>query len=451
MEIFKYIFDIAAFSVTVFFLFNGCIEFRRNKMWFIYFIYFFLFCFPVAFNYFLKAYYYSGYWYGYSVIQDDVLTCVIYDIVIIAIAIASYFIIEHYKVDETTIDDSHSFFKKKIVVCGLYAFAVAPILLFFLFSIVGKYNPFIIFKFGWRYTYERQQWDYVGYGAVERLTYISIVSVALLISNLNFKRMFSFKNESKSYIIFNVCKLLGLIICFALAILIQGKRSIFLYSALVTAITLSFKFMRNKKFWISLIALAFVISVVVFVCIYLAKEYRISGGEFGPQSYTALRVDLFRDQSLKFAIYSAIHSKEIRIVSFPGQSYLTEIFYLFPIVYLPISFKRGYETYFTASEMLAPISYLDAGRLTNSGIDELVANFSFFGILIYLVLFWLFVRRLSKSSSDTKIVLIVGFVLFLMYTTSYICWYFEILLIAYICDRFIKYLNRRRALHGKEA
>ncbi len=420
-------------------------------MWSLYFVFFFLFCFPILFNYFLRANYASGYWYGYSVIQDDVLTSVFYDIVILIIAVAFFFILEHYKPKTEIEDDSKSFFRKRIVTVILYVLTIAPVVLFFLFSVVGKYNPFIIFKLGWRYSYEESSQDYVGYGAVERLTYVSIVTSILLFSSINFKKTFFTKGNSAKSIIINVFKVIFIILGFVLAALIQGKRSAYLFAAVVLAIALMYKFMRGKKIWISGIILVAVLGIAVFACIYFAEKYRTSGQNTGVLAYTALRVDLFRDQSLKFAMYSAIHSKEIKIVSFPGQSYLTELFYLFPIVYLPISFKRGYETYLTANEMLAPYSYLGKMRLTNSGIDELVANFSFFGVFIFIFLLWVLIRRMSKSSNDTKIVLTVGFVLFLMYTTSYICWYFEILAIAYICDRFIKYLKNRKAAHEREA
>ena len=45
--------------------------------------------------------------------------------------------------------------------------------------------------------------------------------------------------------------------------------------------------------------------------------------------YSTLRIDIFRDDTIKMAIYGMINPNEIKILDFPFQSYLMQIRYFF--------------------------------------------------------------------------------------------------------------------------
>ena len=450
----RYIFDILASSVGLFIFFNGILELKRNKLWTIYFVFYFLFVLPLFVNFFLKVKYDAGYWYGYIVMQDDLATAIIYDICTIIVSLFFYFILT-YKFKETEdyevkISDS----KKTFIKYSLIVFSVMPVFLFFAFSVVGKYNPLLIFKLNWRYLYDAGKIpEMLGYGAAERLTYIGASCSLVLIFNLKFKPVFiglKTKEASPKNVLFLLFKVVFLFSLLAFSILIEGKRSIFLFVGVVVIICIIYKMLGKVKTWVVIALIISLLALAISSYILLASGYRTSAGTFNPKTYAAIRVDIFRDQSLKFVIYSILHSNEVRILSFPGQSYLTEVFYLFPIVYIPIKFKTGYETYFTAAEMFSPISMLDNTRLTNSGLDEMLANFSFFGLLVFFVMLFFVLKKMYKSSPETRIFITIAFVLFMMYSTSYVCWFYEFLIALYIVLKLYDKIEKRIKLKVNE-
>ena len=433
---------------TSFVFSNAILDFKKNVNWIFYLLFMFLFVAPVFFDYAIAfAGYTAGYWYGYAAVQEDYWVSIIYDIIIIGITGLFYYLLEiKYPVLETP-DRRLSEDKEKLLFLVFNVVAFITPILFFVFAIFGRYNPLIIFKSSWRYLYEQSGSDYVGYGAVERLTYISIVCAVILIASLKPSHIFE-KVDGKfnaKRIALYLLYLLALIGTIALCNLIEGKRSIILFTGAVFVFGLIFKLSKKIKLWMVIVGAVVIVGTMIPLAMLVAKGYRTSEDALANlRSYTSLRVDLFRDQSLKFAIYSAIHSKDISILRFPFQSYLTEVFFLFPLVYLPISFKCGYETYLTAAEMFCAVDELDTMRLTNSGIDEMVANFSFFGILVFAIVLWIFIKKMNKCSYIERVLLATAFLLFLMYTTSYVCWFYEFILGLYILFKLKNYITKRK-------
>ena len=454
MKIFLIVLDVLMAGFANFVLVNSFFEIKKNKTWFIYYIFYFLFVVPVLLD---RLYsfpnYATGFRYGYIVMSSDPLVTVIYDLIISFIAFVFYYFLQIKKIVPIK-SDKPSLIKDPIIKAVLLFVCVLPVLMFGMACVVSKRNPLMIFDLGWKYKYEQGQLgpEIFGYSAIERLTYISIVCCFLLLFNIEYKVTFK-KDENGKHnvkrIILTSLIVLALLFAFGMCLLLEGKRSIYLYAGLIFLVVIIYKVIGKVNPWFILGFFILFSVAVAFVVIFQGKEFRSAlkyGEGLTPYKYASLRIDFFRDQSLKFVIYCMLHYDEIHIVSYPFQSYLTEIFYLFPIVYLPIPFKCGYETYLTAAYLFTDRTSLDSMRVTNSGLDELCANFSLIGVLIYAaILFWLF-KTLAKSPDDWSIILIACFILFMMYTTSYVIWFYEFAIGLYIIKRFANYIRKRKGI-----
>lgn len=452
MNIFLIILDILVISFGNFVLANSFFEIKKNKTWVLYYVFFFLFVVPVILDR-LYAFpsYELGFRYGYVIMGTDPLVTILYDIIIMFICFVFYYFLNfRYKVAEQK--ENKPFIGNKYLKIVLFGATIFPILMFLVACVVSKRSPFMIFDLGWKYKYEEGKLggEIFAYSAIERLTYIAVTCCLLLITSVDFKKLFKKKRKvgrDKKLIILTFIMLAFLGISLLINMFLEGKRSIYLFAGIVLFITLYYKVLGKVKPWIAIVSfVAFfgIALVVVFVLGDLFRTASAYGEGFTPYKYTSLRVDFFRDQSLKYVIYTLLHSKEVQVVSFPMQSYLTEIFYLFPIVYLPISFKKGYETYLTASYSFMDASSLGTMRITNSGLDEMCANFSFFGVVIFVLALVYLIRTMSRLSDDKNVLVMVAFVLFMMYTTSYICWYYEFLAGFLILEKVLKYLDKKK-------
>ena len=451
MGIFRTIIDVITVLLSTVVFCYGISKTAKNKKWLLYHFFFLLFVVPLALDYLIsKVQYDSWHWYGYHISCDDNLTSVIYDLCICLIT--GFFVFLNIRKKEP-LQTKNLSFSPFLKYSFLFITLFTPFL-FFACSILFRFNPFFIFKFGWRYSYDSGLMsDIPGYGACERLTYISCAASVILLLSFDYKNYFSlFKRENlsqrKKAIVLKSLYLLSIALSLGFSILIEGKRSILLYVGIILIVALIVLFVGKIKKW--KIILVSIVGLVILtpLFIFLSNQYRvgISGG-LDAKSYASLRIDLFRDQSLKYAIYCSIHHEECNILNYPFQSYFTESFFLFPLVYLPIPFKVGYETYLTSSVLFCNIDQLPTMRFTNSGIDELYANFSFFGIFVFVAMLFYLHRILNKISKEESIIFYCLYILFMMYTTSYICWFYEFVVVIYILKKIAsKFLSKPKSV-----
>lgn len=443
--------DILLIGFANFVLANSFFELKKNKNWILYYVFYFLFIIPVLLDRVYKfPAYDTGFRYGYVLMGTDPIVTVLYDIVIGFIIFGFYYFLA-IKFKEQKPKSNEKFINNPILKIILFAGSLLPIAMFVVACLVSKRSPTLIFDLGWKYKYESGQLgpEIFSYSAIERLTYIGVTCSLLLIGSVDYKKTFFKPNtrEDTKRLVLTIVLLLVLVISLGVNILLEGKRSIYLFAGIVFFTVIYYKIFGRIKPWIAIVSFAAFAVIAVFAVVFLGDAFRSAsayGKGFTDYKYTSLRIDFFRDQSLKLVIYSLIHSQEIKVLSFPMQSYLTEIFYLFPIVYLPIPFKKGYETYLTATYSFIDAASLDSMRITNSGLDELCANFSFFGVLIYvLILIWLF-KTMNKASDDWNVLIFIGFVLFMMYTTSYVCWYYEFLVGLIVVIKIMEVLKKKK-------
>lgn len=287
--------------------------------------------------------------------------------------------------------------------------------------------PFLAFSFGmkikyiftWAWRYDGIDTSTInGYGTLERISYICVIASCITFFR---KKRLSLKILSLSSLYVNVC--------------IEGKRSALFFGIISLLICYLFLAKKSNRLlvWASVAAFS---TIVIGVSISIQSNFR--GYETFEETYRILRVDFFRDDVIKASIYSILYPSKMRILNYPFQSLLMQIGYLFPIVWLDVP-KIGYETFMTAAlKYTTPDFLINDVRMTVSFIDAFISNFGFFGMLLVPLFCVFFSRTVDNKPSTLKPIFLCGFVLYSMYSLSYVCWYFEFWIIALVWLKFIK-------------
>lgn len=180
-----------------------------------------------------------------------------------------------------------------------------------------------------------------------------------------------------------------------LAIWVQGKRSIV---ALALALIWAAAWMRGYLTRSRLVGLG-TASLIIFVgyVAWYQTSYRPAAVADSGSVYENLRIDFGRDHNLKAAILCELSPDAEPILEYRGESIL---FYL--TMYVPRSFWPDkpwpYAVYLTSHAIEREPTDLGWG-LTTSFLDESIANFGWFGLLLGPATF-AFVCRICDHSPD---------------------------------------------------
>ncbi len=297
------------------------------------------------------------------------------------------------------------------------------VLLFFAF-----FAPLLALLFGmpkeymitWAWRYDGFDASVInGYGTLERITYISIVAASILFCQ---KKQLYVKALAVLAVYMNVC--------------IEGKRSaLFFALAVFIMCFLMLSKVRNKKLVLTFLGIL-TLGIIILSSTSIQSDYR--GYESTDDMYRMLRIDFFRDDTIKSAIYAMMHPERVTILDYPSQSFIMEIGYLMPLVWMGVP-KVGYETYMTAALKYKEITQLTNGvRMTVSMFDCFIANFSYLGFVLGGLFIVKYSKYIDKCGSIVKPIMICGFLLCSMYSLSYICWYFEFWVVALFVIRKVK-------------
>lgn len=272
----------------------------------------------------------------------------------------------------------------------------------------------ILWSFGWRdIGVEIRGMKY--YSTIEKMSYISIVSAVLYIG---------IKNKTSAWI-----KVFSLLLVVSAAC-VESKRSIilFIFVLLVSYYIYSKRGKIPLKFYIVLLSL---LLISIFLSVYIKTEYR--GYSDYNMIYTTLRIDFFRDDRVKMVIYSLLHQDVISILSYPGQSILTQLGALFPFQFLGVNVV-GYNAFFSSA--LSGYAF-DPGYafMTTSIFDETLANFGFYGVWIAPVVCVLFARIADKQNRMLVPITISAILLLFMFPPIYIMWFLQFWLAAVVFEK----------------
>lgn len=312
-----------------------------------------------------------------------------------------------------SIDKQLSGRKGQLLLAGA---ALLPLVLVIMLPVPNQ----ILYSWGWRDAglYPMDANPY--YSSIEKLSYIGLTASVLLLLG---------KNVDGGYDIARLFWMVPL----AANTCIESKRSILMFLAVVILCYLAFS--TNRKTMRKVLVVGFVVGIVLIAfSVYVKLHYR--GYSDMAAVYASLRIDFFRDDTVKMSLYPLFYDGDFAILSFPFESYIMQLGYLFPLDFLRVP-RCGYNTYLTCAMLgLSP----DAGfnYMTTSMLDEAIANFGFFGIVVSPIFSRCLANYADKQGPTMKTLLSASFVLLLMYSPNYIMWFLEFVLIFALYNSFTK-------------
>lgn len=363
--LFKY-FTIFYTSILCFLSFRSVIFFGLKGACLLLILFYFIFIFPYISDYFFNLDFknFPGFYYSFNDYKTNLIYCVF---LIYTSSVLWFF--RGKDVFDVKFKKNTKYFDILI-----FIFSVFPYL-FFLF-VPNKAN-YLIYGGDWLRNFNEIDYLYSSY--LNILTFISAVLGGYIFVKYLNKNLF-----------FSLVMLMILFFDFYL----NGKRGIVILSVIVLSFFSFFYWKKTKS-------LLF-ISIILFCLAVFNSWYQSNVRDFDSSvslvdKYENLRIDYFRDQRVKMAIYAEINPEKINILEYTGQSYL---FYL--TFFIPRNFWEGkplpYAQYFTSALYLTEPQMWGWGMST-SIFDEFIANFGLLGILLVP---FLLVIILNKSHELNK-------------------------------------------------
>lgn len=394
----------------------------NNSIYIIHLLFCFVFVVPLILDYLLGYPNYSAKYYGFLISYNDPYTRFYY---------ATYILTSQCIM--LIIGRSKTKYKYKLFVANAFSFEMNIYIDFILsftafitvlLVLVFPLSKSILWNFGWRDSEILLKGEKY-YSTVERLSYISLSSALIFI----------LKNKRSiiTYVFYSI--LIYMLIC------IQSKRSIIFFIAAMIVSYLFFNTKMDKRKWIYCLGCISVIGLLLY-SIYIKVVYR---GYIGFENlYTTIRIDFFRDDTVKMVIYSLLNPEKMRILKYPGQSIITQIGTIFPLQFLKVPYM-GYNSYLTSALIGTSVLDVSINWMTTSIFDEMIANFGFFGFWIAPTILGFMAKIANKQNNKLIIITISSVVLLIMYSLSYIMWYIQFWIGIIVIE---KYFNRFHVIEG---
>ena len=416
------IIKIITISVVLYYLTKCLKRLSNSSRYSILIIFSVLYAMPIALDLFYMANDYKSSMIGFVLSQNDYYSNIIYCIFVIFTVILLYKrpikkqpISRLYSGNDTSTLD--------------YRILIGVSILAPLYVIIVQNDINYLYAFNWR---ELHLLDIPkNYLLLEKLTYLGVSSSVLLMlsksTNSVFVRLLAF-------------------LCLYANICIEGKRAILFFALINIALFIILyqpSYMRTKK------AIPTIGVIVLIFTYYMVSTSISTKVERGYQSgneemYTTLRIDFFRDDRVKMAIFSDLNPDKIQIGQYPFQSIISEVSYFEPIntllgiMHLPIAEQRnGYQTLFTAGleghkGVITPEVRESCSYMTVSVFAELITNFGIlFGILLSPFLCLFFVKLIDTSGKELRFLLYNTFVLMNLFSIDYCILYIEFTFVFY--------------------
>ena len=407
--------EILTICVSIVFTFISLKSLNRSSIYIYHLIFVMLLVCPLCLDYLFGKPNYANSYPLFLDSYDDTATRYIYSAFIL---LTQFFILYYAKKNKNkysfAAEEKESFYDKYSINLAIWLGAISTPLLAICFRMPIRN----ILTWGWRYDgYDVS--SIIGYGSLERLTYISIISAAILL--IRSKKLRT-KIFTLLVIYINVC--------------IEGKRSAIFFA--VATVIICYLLLYERKIKISKLIIPGIICVFILVALSLKIQSSYRGYDTFEGLYRMIRVDFFRDDTVKSVIYLILHPEKGKVLDYPGQSLIMQLGFLFPLIWLPIP-KVGYETYLTAALKYRDIYSLpNTVRMTPSIYDCLFANTSFLALFIIPIFIIVYSRYTDKATRSAKPILVTFFLMYSMYSLSYICWFIEFWLIVIFLSKRIR-------------
>lgn len=443
MNVAVYIFDLLTMIISFYWAVTNLKKIKTSTRYIVFYTFFFICILPLFMDYIISKPMYEllpNRYHGFVISYDDDETRILYDLFLI---IGQYimlkcfwkqrykFVVAYRKKKYIKVSndkcsyDLRELNKSMQRICALVAL-IAPII-----AISGGYT-IILFVFGWR---DEHLFDYVTasslYSFMEKFSYLgATTSLLLLLSDYREKKTYRglfYRIISIPLLVMNIC--------------IESKRSIVFFCFIMVVVILLYGKSKDIKVG-KIIGIASLLATMVIILSVMVKTQ--SRGYSGIMTiYSTLRIDIFRDDTIKMAIYGMINPNEIKILDFPFQSYLMQIRYFFFMDaiagkgIIPIQ-GMGFNKYLSAALMGVDLS-MGYSFMTTSMFDEAIANFGLIGFLTAPILCAIVSRNADKYSGFEKTLMVGCIVLGMMYSPNYILFYIEVTV---IINLILKYVRR---------
>ncbi len=299
---------------------------------------------------------------GYRLAQQDTTTGIIYCIYISAVPVFLW-VFGRTKVssvpENTNVDQYFRLLSRARLILYLLLVSPIPVVLF-------SPDPSLYLIYGWT-TSEL-------HGTAEALDYYGIVTLFTVLSLLSAFILITISRK------INFPLLILVIPWMVAAIWINGKRNL----TALAIVGLWYLLLRRGKF----VKFDVVGSLVVFAVVLYGYSviYQDTVRNIGSSSqdfqavYENFRIDFGRDDRIKMTIFAELYPDKMQILEYRGQSLL-----FYASMYIPRTIwpekPYPYSTYFTSALFLIPPRLLGWG-MTTSWLEEAIANFSWFGLLL---------------------------------------------------------------------
>ena len=434
-------FDVITMIITSYLCARNIKGLYKSSRYFIYYLVVIIYVIPLFLDYFVGFPVYNEARYkGFELSEYDTASRCLFDLVIIfiQIIILKY---RNHSGKEGIITGQESnlkydrFIDSSSIKRLLYLFMIGTVVS----ALVVLRRPDIVVTPLWReYLISSEIRNYATF---ERLSYVGMACsvVLLLTKNISFVGRIT----SLFFLYFNIC--------------IEGKKSGIIFVIMVGFILLLSRIARSensikkkKKMLIRYIVLGIIlVYLIVRITIYVKTTSRGYIATDVTRLYTAFRIDVFRDDRVRMAIYSLLHSDNYQGIPFPGQTYLIAVFYLFPFDYIfgSMGVKRmlnmhTYSDYLSAALYGGTVESV-AGFMTPAILAELIANFSVLGVVLFPFICIWFSSKTDKYEYPINIFIICSFFMLQMYSLSYIAYLLEFTFLLCISKR-IRFVIRKK-------
>jgi len=190
-------------------------------------------------------------------------------------------------------------------------------------------------------------------------------------------------------------RLLLLLPGIAVAVWIQGKRSLLVMGLFLIMFVVSVRGTLRGVRLVALVAVVFILAIL-FSSSYQTNVRGIPEGN----RYLNFRVDYGRDHIIKQTLYAELHPDKLSILEYRGQSLLFDITAFVPRE-LWADKPLPYALYATAAALGAKPQMFGWG-FTTSWLEEAIANLSWFGV-IFGPLLPALICRASDSTRNTNV------------------------------------------------
>lgn len=415
-------FDIAAVFISIILLIKNYKRITLSSRYLIYFLFLFSYVIPLVLDVLImRPEYTKSLYKGFKITRDDDMTRCLYDIFVVYSQIVilkfrqwkiSPEYMQSLKVSELE-DEMET--KKFTIDVFIILGAILPIFLTIIFPV----NKRALFVFQWR---EFGIFNYNKYFAfIEKFTYIGIICTLVLLVRVLQNRKFGAMFVYGLMLFMNIC--------------IQGKRSILFFAILgyifimlpgLRDKSLDSRERRRKMFGIVIIVMIAIGIMVVSTLVVKIISRGYDANDYS-ELYTALRIDFFRDDRVRMAIYAMLNPSKMKIVDYPGQSLLPIPTWFFPIDHILGEFGiryPAYTTYFCSALLMLPRSK-SFTYMTPCIYAELISNFGVIGALLMPFLCVWFATKADKYPYPFNVFILVSFIALQMYAISYMAYYFE--------------------------